>query len=257
MSAAPSPSSNRRDFLTGKAVRRQLEQVGDDVLDNALEQTAGPEIPCGGDTVRLSTRAMACDFAVVMNPDGGAQIPPASEALEMIHAIEQQLTVYRADSELSRLNREALRRPMTASATLFDLLVRSRELALATGGAFDPTSGPLIALWRDCRNRGRVPTDGEVEECLNRIGMQLVRLDETNCNVRFRCDGIELNLGGIGKGDALDRAAAVLSANGIDDFLFHGGHSSLLARGKHADCDGWPVGIRNPLFPQQTFATLL
>ncbi|MCA9072169.1 MAG: FAD:protein FMN transferase, partial [Planctomycetaceae bacterium] len=67
----------------------------------------------------------------------------------------------------------------------------------------------------------------------------------------------ELNLGGIGKGYALDRAGQFLSESGLDHWLFSGGFSSLLARGQHRQLGGWPVGIRNPLFPDQLMGTIL
>jgi len=64
-------------------------------------------------------------------------------------------------------------------------------------------------------------------------------------------------LNSIGKGYALDRAGDVLTEGGVENWLFHGGHSSLLARGTHGDLEGWPVGIRNPLFPEQRLGTVL
>jgi thiamine biosynthesis lipoprotein len=67
---------------------------------------------------------------------------------------------------------------------------------------------------------------------------------------------VELDLGGIGKGYAIDRSAAILKESGVEDFLIHGGYSSLFAAGVHFDQPGWPVGLKNPLLEQGDFATV-
>jgi thiamine biosynthesis lipoprotein len=85
------------------------------------------------------------------------------------------------------------------------------------------------------------------------VGNQYVQLDQAAQSVRFARPGLEINLGSIGKGYALDRAAELLEQQGVHDFLLHGGSSSVLARGSHAadgEGSGWSVGVRNPLRPQ-------
>ena len=252
----PSPAS-RREFLTGSALRSGLERSGEKLADEFTSAVDGEFTPSSGDTVRLSTRAMACDFAVIMNPGPSEQVMIASAALDLIHQLEEQMSVYRERSELSELNLRADREPVAVQPQLFDLLIQSRDLSRATKGGFDPTSGPLIALWHRCRQDGRIPTEAEIAGALSRTGMEHVDLDQTNRTVRFDRPGIELNLGGIGKGHALDRAGESLVSGGLNEWLFHGGHSSLLARGNHEGQGGWPVGIRNPLFPQERLGTLL
>jgi thiamine biosynthesis lipoprotein len=80
-----------------------------------------------------------------------------------------------------------------------------------------------------------------------------VYLDAGRGTVRFTAPGVELNLGCIGKGYALDRCGELMREAGVDDFLLHGGNSSVLARGSHAarPGDGWTVGVHNPLRPQR------
>ncbi len=214
-------------------------------------------MPRGGDTLRLETRAMACQFSVITNPGEHAKIWVASEALDIVHEFEQLMTVYRVDSEMSRVNREAREQPAVADTRLFRLLQTCSELADQTGGAFDATSGPLIALWRTAREENRIPADDEIAACLERVGMSHVELDAETESVLFDRADVELNLGGIGKGFALDRMAEQLVANGLDEFLLHGGRSSVLARGDHNSTGGWPVGIGNPLFTDRRLGTLL
>lgn len=250
------PSSSRREFLSGKAFRQQVEDGGEQLADAIVDAaTAGP--PVAGDTMRLATRAMACEFAVILNPDRGEQISAASEALDTVHALEQQMTVYREGSELSVINREAFAGPVTVEPGLFRLLQTAKRIAEETGGAFDPTSGPVIALWRQCRQDSRIPTEAEITAVLQSTGVAHLHLDEASKTVAFLRDGVSWDLGGIGKGYALDRIAERLQQNGITDFLIHGGHSSILARGNHAGQRGWPVGLRDPQFPQDEFATIM
>jgi thiamine biosynthesis lipoprotein len=224
---------------------------------------------------------MNCEFAVILNPGAPEELTAASRALDLVHPLESQLTVYRPDSEMSRLNQRAASSAVAVEWQLFELLVRARQLSLETEGAFDPTSGPMIALWNECRRAGRLPTSEEVDAARQRTGVGYVEFDVGQRTVRFDRGGIELNLGAIGKGYALDRIAARLmsgstsieapAAPGNDwgaetdavvdppvvSFLLHGGHSSLVARGDHNRTGGWPVGLRNPAFPTENMATLL
>lgn len=248
------PPPSRRDFLTGQAIRKQIEQTGERLAD---ELTAADAPPSAGDTIRLATRAMACEFAVIMNPGPAEQVNPASAALDLIHELEAQLTVYRDDSEMSRINQQAAQQSIAVEPQLFDLLLQARQLTLDTGGCFDPTSGPLIDLWRTCRQVVRLPTDNEIAQQKQLTGIDQIEFDEPNHQLSYKQPGVEINLGGIGKGYALDRAGQMLLDNHLDNWLFHGGNSSLLARGHHNALDGWPVGIRNPLFPKQRLATVL
>jgi thiamine biosynthesis lipoprotein len=218
------------------------------------EERAQPE---GGETLRLETRAMACAFSIILNPGDHARMWVASDVLEMVHQLEQQMSVYRDDSELSWINQQAPDGPVGVEAGLFGLLLKSRDLAGATDGSFDPTSGPLIALWRECREAGRIPTQAEIDECCLSTGIEHVVFDEQASAVSYDRAGVELNLGGIGKGYALDRCVESLTKQGFDGFIMHGGQSSLLARGDHNQQGGWPVGIGNPLFTDKRLGTIL
>jgi thiamine biosynthesis lipoprotein len=253
MTNDPSHGASRRDFLTGKALRSNIERAGERLAD----ELAADAIPAAGDTVRLATQAMACEFAVIMNPGPADQVMQASAALDLVHELEAQMTVYRDDSELSGVNRRAADEPVEVESALFALLLQARQLAVETDEAFDPTSGPLIDLWRSCRQAVRLPTDEEIVARRELTGIEQVDFDERQRTVSFRKQGVELNLGGIGKGYALDRIGQLLFDDGLDHWLFHGGNSSLLARGDHNALGGWPVGLRNPLFPKQRLATVL
>ncbi len=254
------PASNRRDFLTGRSlqseIRQRAEHIGDAILGgSASERTP----PVAGPTVRLSTRAMACEFHVLLNtgPNSAVETWVASDALDLVHGLEDQMTVYREHSELIAINQSAGVAPVVGEPGLFAILKLAHEIAVATGGAFDPTVMPLVRLWKQCRSENRLPTQDEVDAAKARTGIEYVVLDDVAKTVSFSRAGIELQLNSIGKGYALDRAAEILDEHSIENRLLHGGNSSVLARGEHNGLGGWPVGIRNPLFPDERLATLI
>ena len=257
MSSEEPLSSNRRDFVTGKSLRTQIEQSAQSLAGDIRADDGTPCGPQSGSTIRLSTRAMACEVAVLLNPSPDLNIEAASAALELIHQLEDQMSVYRDTSELSLLNQKAAQTAVQVEPQLFELLQRCQELSIATSAAFDPTSGPLVDLWRRCREQSRIPNEEEIGAALARTGVGHLQFDKASRTVAFGQSGTELNLGGIGKGYALDRAGRVMSGRGMTDWLLHGGRSSILARGDHSGRGGWPVGIRNPLFPGQRLATIL
>lgn len=249
--------SNRRDFLTGRVLKQAVEQAGENLADYLNEASEEMAAPSGGSTIRLSTRAMATEFAVVMNPGPSQQITWASDALDMLHELEQVMTVYRDHSELSRVNLEAATGPASMDPRLFEVLNQARQICLDTKGGFDPSSGPLIALWRECRQQGRIPTQPEIDNCLAHTGIDQFQFDPENQTIQFRSPENELNLGGIGKGYALDLAGQFLTEQDLENWLFYGGFSSILAKGTHNELTGWPVGIKNPLFTNQRLGTIL
>ena len=245
-------SSNRRDFLSGNMLKAELERAAARATED-MESS-----PSRGPVLLLRTVAMACDFDVMLNPDGPShQVDAASESLELVHQLEQLMTVYRTDSQLSVINQTADQHPVAVDRELFELLNKARQISEQTDHAFDPASGVLVSLWRRCRLAGRIPSQDEISMELARSGIKHVDWDESAATVHFRREGMEFNLGAIGKGYAVDRAGGLLQERGVDDWLIHGGRSSVRTQGKHAGLDGWPVGIQNPLLPDKPFATLL
>jgi thiamine biosynthesis lipoprotein len=254
----PPRKSNRREFLKGQSA---LEAIGDLGL-GADKQPLPPPGAATGATdsylVQIARTAMACEFEVLLNlgqyPEGPER---AAEALDLVDQLEAQLTVYRESSEVMEINRCAEEAPVTVEAALFALFQRARELSELTAGAFDITAGPLSKVWGFYRRQGQMPSAEEVAQALAKVDYESLEL--AGNSVRFLKPGMEINLGAIGKGYALDRMASYLRGFGITDFLIHGGNSSVLAAGNRQRADGrpgWTVALRHPLKPQVRLAEI-
>jgi thiamine biosynthesis lipoprotein len=240
---------NRRDFLHP----RQVAHAAVKVRNALLEVDDAPAE--GAALLRMARRAMATTFALLVpfNTDRATALGRA--ALDLVDQLEDQLTVYRPGSEVARLNRLGPYRQVPVEARLFELLQLAQHINIETAGAFDITAGALIKAWGFFRGPRRVPSDEERRRALDRVGMAHVELDAAVRTVRYRRTGLEINLGAIGKGYALDRVAELLREEGLSAGLLHGGYSSVYGLGHPpGDERGWLVGIRHPWEPARRLA---
>ncbi|MBA4065259.1 MAG: FAD:protein FMN transferase [Isosphaera sp.] len=209
--------------------------------------------------VRASRRAMATTFEVAVpagtHPD---PVAAATAALDLIDDLEDQLTVYRDHSEVSRLNAAAADAPVPVEPQLYELLARCAGWTRETDGAFDVATGALIRAWGFLRREGRVPAAKTLSAAMSRTGFRHVVLDPDGRAVKFRVAGLEINLGAVGKGYALDRAARLLRDGwGVSSALLHGGGSSAYAIGRPpGEPRGWPVRLRHPTDPDASLGTV-
>jgi thiamine biosynthesis lipoprotein len=257
-------TTHRRDFLKGRSAAGAIQDLVADRLapECAPSRADEPVVASSAEQpylLRFGRRAMACEFEVIVN---AGQYPEAADhalaALDLVDELESQLTVYRDTSEISDINRRAHREPVVVESRLFALLEQALALHQATCGAYDVAAGSLVKVWGFYRRQGAVPTADALRAALACAGSNYLALDPVDCSVRFQRPDVELNLGAIGKGYALDRVAELLHAAGICDFLLHGGQSSILAHGgEGADrAQGWSIGLRDPLRPGRRLAEL-
>ena len=199
---------------------------------------------------------MATEFAVLLPAQHADAVEPAVAALEGLDEIEAALTIYHSDSEISRINQIADQRPVHVTPFVFGLIEKAVLWSQRTAGAFDVTAGPLVEAWGFTRRDGRKPTASEVSQALGKVGYQHLRLDAEHHTVQFSRPGMSINMGGIGKGEALDWVATRLRQAGVSDFLLHGGNSSIIAAGdqKRESGKGWAIGISHPTKPSRRLA---
>ncbi len=214
--------------------------------------TDEPEAPGEFSLVRVSRRAMATTFEIAI-PLGSHPDPVAAgeAALDLIDELESQMTIYREESEVSRVNSSAMDAFVEVEPHLFDLFTRCAVWTKETGGAFDLATGALTKVWGFHRREPRVPTPRDRIAAMHRTGFRHVVLNAERRAVKFRVAGLELNLGAVGKGYALDRAAALLRLQwGVRSALLHAGGSSACAIGTPpGDARGWPIRLKHPTNP--------
>jgi FAD:protein FMN transferase len=160
-----------------------------------------------------------------------------------VAALEGFFSTFDPASDVSRLNAAAGRGPQAAPPDLVRLLRESRALAERTEGAFDPSVGPLVALWREAARRGRLPSEAEREAARKRVGAGGIRVDEAS--VALAREGMALDLGGVAKGYALDRLAERLRAAGVESALLSFGESSIVALGAPPGGERWRLLLRD------------
>ncbi len=173
-------------------------------------------------------------------------------ALDRIAALEQVLTTWKPDGELAQLNTAAANGStcgtpngwQSLSSELTDAVNAALSWSGRTGGAFDPTLGALLQAWGQ-KSGGRVPTVDERVVAQTKSGTRCLEFDRRRQRLCVRCVGVEFDLGGIGKGIALDRAAELLKARGINNALLDFG-GQVLALGSPPQEPGWLIDIADP-----------
>lgn len=170
----------------------------------------------------------------------------ANEAFDEIDSLDAQMSNYRAESELSRINRRAAQEPVLVEPRLFHLIAEALHYSVESDGAFDISVGPLMKTWGFFRGEGRVPPKAELDRVRKRVGYRHVLLDREPRTIRFDTEGLELDLGGIAKGYAVDRVADILRANGVNAALISSGRSSIYALGAPPGKHAWRIHLRDP-----------
>jgi FAD:protein FMN transferase len=190
---------------------------------------------------------MGCTATVrVCGRDAAALPAVVREALDEIDRVDRLMSNYRRDSPLSRLNREAANGPVAVELELLDFLAVCLRWSRESDGAFDITVGPLMKAWGFFRDDGRVPGEDELRRVLEGVGYRHVVVDRTAGTVRFDRPGVELDLGGIGKGYAADRVVDLLRRRGVASALVNLGGSSVYGLGAPPGQEAWQIGIQDP-----------
>ncbi|MDO5580157.1 MAG: FAD:protein FMN transferase [Planctomycetia bacterium] len=218
--------------------------------------------------------AMASDFEISLNEeDSDLFAESALNALDEVDRLEEMLTYFRSSSWISRINALASEMNVKVPEELFQYLKECKDLFRETEGAFDIACTPLWDLWGFARHERNIPTDREIQETLEKCGSDHLILKEEDLSVAFDREGLRINMGGIGKGIALDRASCIMDRDDAKNYLLQGGKSSAIARGgrkndwirsDHFGSKGsdalkricWSIGIADPLHPDQRLGEL-
>ena len=171
-----------------------------------------------------------------------------------IRRLENMLSTWIETSELSRINQAAGLEPIGVSAETFDLLRRALEVAEYTEGGFNIAIGPAVRLW-NIPEAPRIPSAMELEIAAQYVDYRRIHLDQTRRTVFLEKPGMRIDIGGIGKGFAAEKAAAVMRENGATGGLVAVA-GDIRVFGRRADGTAWPLGIQHPREPGKVLAML-
>lgn len=202
------------------------------------------------EVVVVQGRAMGTTWSVKLAVAG----LPRSVQEEIARAVEarlaevdQRMSTWKPNSELSRFNRAPANHPFRVSADTLGVFALAEQISQHSGGAFDVTVGPAVDAWgfgpqaRD----GSAPTPEACHALQRRIGYQHLRVDAATGSLEKLVPGMSCDLSAIAKGFAVDQVAHELSTRGQANFLVEVG-GELRARGRHLDGSTWRVGVESP-----------
>jgi len=202
--------------------------------------------------VRVSRRCEAvmgtrCELAVIVPAHRQAEAEAClREAEATLRTLEARLSTWITLSEMSQLNAAPAGQLVELSPDTLDVLRAAKTAHEQTGGAFDVTCRPLVELWREAAERGVVPDDAELANARDASGWQ--QIDLTDDGARKLSGTARVDVDGIAKGLAIDRAAEVLRDAGVDGGWVEIG-GDLACFGSPSDGQTWTVGVRNPFGP--------
>ncbi len=204
--------------------------------DNVSRSQSAPEYTYP----RVQRNSMGSLFEIYLaGTDRESLIAAANEALNEIDRLDSQLSHYKEDSDLARLNQHASEQWVRLEPRMYSLIKRCANLNRETDGAFDVTTSPLTQAWGFFKGDGRVPSDEELAEIMQRIGTQRILFDDDDHLVYYTAPGLQIDFGAIGKGYAIDEAANILRFYNVESALIHGGQSTIYALGTpQGDDDG-------------------
>ncbi|MEE9200968.1 MAG: FAD:protein FMN transferase [Candidatus Brocadiales bacterium] len=195
------------------------------------------------------TRLVMGTFAEVSVFSGDPQTAALAvgEVFGEMDALDALMSNYKASSELSRLNREAPLGPTDCDPVLLGVIEDSLGYSMLTGGAFDITVGPLVSKWGFYTGEVRVPDAGEIESLLPAVSYENIEIRGRGDarSIFFKHPDTRIDLGGIGKGFAVDRATGILKRRGITSALVNLG-GNIYALGHPPGAAAWKIGIQHP-----------
>src|SRR6266545_7592848 len=191
--------------------------------------------------------SMACTYSIEAYGENAATLPALLEsALDEVDRIDRLMSHYKPQSPLSRINHDAAAGPVAVAPELFDFIAECLRYSRDSDGAFDITVGPLMKTWGFFRGGGRLPSAPEVEDVRGRIGYAHVVLDMKDRTIRFDRAGVELDLGGIAKGYAVDRVVDLLRREHVAAALVSSGGSTVYGLGAPPGETAWSVEVQDP-----------
>jgi thiamine biosynthesis lipoprotein len=195
----------------------------------------------------FKNNAMAATFEIfIVHPDAVYAEQAAGAAFAELDRIENNLSRFIENSDVSRINSLAANQPLQLGLSAFECLRTSVEMSVRTKGAFDITIGLLYDCWLNKDRTPRKPSKKDIRAALKKTGSNLLVLNESEHTVTLRTGGVHIDFGAIGKGYAADKIAQLLGEWGIKVALISAGQSTVLPIGVPDGLAGWPITLSDP-----------
>jgi FAD:protein FMN transferase len=192
-------------------------------------------------------KAMATEFEIfILHDDFNYSQQAAREAFTELDRLELELSRFLENSDISRINNLKKDQSTKVGIDTFECLQQCRKIFYETNGAFDITIGNLWKTWLNSDKTLRNPTMDEINSAKENTGMTFIELDETHYTVKLLRSPIQIDLGGFGKGYALDKMAGIFRDWEVEQVLLHGGRSSVLGLNSPLGFEGWPITLSDP-----------
>lgn len=176
-----------------------------------------------------------------------------SESIEKLREIDNKMSVFKDQSEISKINKHAGNQPQVVSEDTYYVIQKAIKYCSLSKGAFDITIRPIVELWGIGKKGARMPSSNEIKEKLKVVNYKDIVLVKNTRSIFLKKKNQEIDVGGIAKGFAADEVKNVLMKNGIKSALINLG-GNILALGKKEDGTPWGVGIQNPFKKRGEFA---
>ncbi|MSV24773.1 FAD:protein FMN transferase [Selenomonas sp. WCA-380-WT-3B 3/] len=200
---------------------------------------------CGRQQVQR--HEMLMDTVATLSAEGPQAREAVDEGMERLRELDAMASPAGVDSDLQKLAESAgSGQWVPLHAEVYHMLEVSQEYSRRTDGAWDVTTGPLVALWGIGTEHAHVPSAEEIAQARARVGWQKLELQPETQSARLTESGMSLDLGGIAKGMALDEVRKIYDKHGIRNGLINLGASSLFALGNNDKGASWRIGIRHP-----------
>ena len=208
-------------------------------------------VDCGSKTIQdahhFAHEAMATVFEIYITDDDETYARQGAQAaFAEVDRLELEMSRFISNSDISRLNDAVSGETVDLGMDVFECLSRAREMYDKTSGAFDISVGALYSCWLNDDRTLRQPSDEELARACELTGLDHLKLNEEDFSAEVLTEGVQFDLGGIGKGYAAEKMAEILREWSLRQALVLAGASSVLSVSVPEGMTGWPIKLRHP-----------
>jgi len=210
----------------------------------------------GPKTAQKTETIMGTQVSITVVAKTGKEVEAAIDAaMAEVRRFDRMMSLYKDDSELTRVNMAAGKDPVTVSPEMIEMEEAARKISELTDGAFDVTVGPLVVLWQMRLKEGKAPTETEIERIRSRVGYRNIIVDKKASTLFLKKPGMIMDFGACAKGYVADKVAELLKGRGIDNAIVALA-GDIRVMGHRPDGSSWRIGVQHPRDPTKTLTVL-